>query len=170
VRADSGTSGPGGRGGGLGFGRGAILGGPWTLESVMVGGRDTLDFPLDIGPNEDVSNVVVTFTDRTQELSGTVQDASGRPASDFTIIVFPADTHYWQPQARRIASARPGTDGRFTFRGLPPGDYRMTAVSDVEPGEWYDPAFLSQLVQASIPISLGPGEKKVQDIRLAGGS
>jgi hypothetical protein len=45
----------------------------------------------------------------------------------------------------------------------------LTAVTDVEPGEWYDPAFLSQLLSASIPISLREGEKKVQDIKLAGG-
>ena len=45
----------------------------------------------------------------------------------------------------------------------------MTAVTDVEPGEWYDPAFLAQLQQVSIPISLTEGERKTQDIRLAGG-
>ena len=45
----------------------------------------------------------------------------------------------------------------------------LPAVTDVEPGEWYDPAFLSQIVGASVPISLAPGEKKTQDIKLAGG-
>jgi hypothetical protein len=53
------------------------------------------------------------------------------------------------------------------LRDLPAGDYRLTAVTDVEPGEWYDPNFLSQLVQVSIPISLREGEKKVQDIKVA---
>ena len=96
-------------------------------------------------PEPDVTNAVLTFTDKTQELSGTIQDASGRPTSDFTIILFPSDSRYWLPQSRRIASARPGTDGRFTIRGMPPGDYRLTAVTDVEPGEWYDPAFLGQM-------------------------
>jgi hypothetical protein len=60
----------------------------------------------------------------------------------------------------------PGTDGKFTFRNLPPGDYRITAVTDVEPGEWYNPDFLSQLVNASIQVQLGEGERKVQDIRV----
>jgi hypothetical protein len=82
--------------------------------------------------------------------------------------VFPADNRFWTPQARRIASTRPGTDGKFTLRGLPAGEYRMTAVTDVEPGEWYDPAFLNQLQGASIPIALKEGESKVQDVKLAG--
>lgn len=164
------TSG-GGRGG-RGFGGGvasATPAGQWTLQSAMVNGRDLLDFPIDIGPNQSLANVLLTYATRTQELSGTIQDTSGGPTSDFTIIVFPSDKQYWLPQARRIAATRPGTDGRFTFRGLPAGDYRLTAVTDVEPGEWYDPAFLSQIGAASIPITLSEGEQKVQDIRLAGG-
>jgi uncharacterized protein (DUF2141 family) len=167
------TMAAGGRGGRGGRGlpqlatSGAVTTSQLSLVSAVVNGRDLLDFPIEIGPNQNVSNVVVTFSDRTQELSGTIQDTSGRPTSDFTIIVFPSDSRYWMPQARRIGSTRPGTDGRFSFRGLPPGDYRLTAVTDVEPGEWYDPAFLSQMGSASIPIALSEGEKKVQDIRLA---
>ena len=112
---------------------------------------------------------MLTFTDRTQELSGTLQDSTGRPTSDYTIIIFPADKNYWMPQSRRIQSARPSTDGKYLFRGLPLGDYRLIAVTDVETGEWYDPAFLTQLAGAAMPISLTEGEKKVQDLRLAGG-
>lgn len=156
----------GGRGG---IAPGQGVGGQWTLKSAVVDGRDVLDFPIDIGPNENLSNAVLTFTDKTQELSGTLQDASGRPTSDFTIVLFPSDSRYWTPQSRRISSARPGTDGRFTIRGVPAGSYRLTAVTDAEPGEWYDPAFLGQVQQASIPITLDEGARKTQDIRLAGG-
>lgn len=165
-------SGNGGIGGGARGGNtvAQTSAGGWSLESAMANGRDVLDFPIDIGPNEELSNVVLTFTDRTQEISGTIQDVQGRPTADFTIIVFPTDSRYWLPQARRIVSARPATDGRFAFRNLPTGEYRLTAVTDVEPGEWYDPAFLAQLVPVSIPLSLAEGEKKVQDIKLAGGN
>ena len=82
--------------------------------------------------------------------------------------LFAADKSFWVPQARRIVTSRPGTDGKFTFRNLPAGEYRLTAVTDVEPGEWYDPSFLGQLVNASIPISVKDGEKKVQDIKVQG--
>jgi hypothetical protein len=157
-----------------GRGRGAAVAGPpaaggqWVLKSAIIDGRDVLDFPIDIRPNEGTSNAVLTFTDKTQELSGTIQDASGRPTSDFTIILFPSDNRYWMPQSRRIASARPATDGRFTIRGIPAGSYRLTAVTDAEPGEWYDPAFLGQIQQASLPITLPEGGRVTQDIRLSG--
>jgi protocatechuate 3,4-dioxygenase beta subunit len=144
-------------------------GGSWVLRSVMIAGRDALDFPIEIGPNQNITGASVLFTDQTQSLSGTIQDATGRPTADFTIILYPSNNQYWVPQSRRIASARPGTDGRFNFGSIPPGEYRITAVTDVEPGEWYDPAFLSQLLPVSIPVAVAEGEKKVQDIRLAGG-
>lgn len=159
--------------GGPGVGAGGALqaggSGNWVLASSMAGGLDSLDFPLVIAPNVNISDAMVTFADRTTELSGTLQDASGTATSDYSIIVFPSDKQYWQPQSRRIQSARPGTDGRFTMRNLPPGDYMIVAVTDVEPGEWFDPAFLAELARASMRVTLQDGEKKTQDLRLAGG-
>ena len=163
----------GGGGGGRGGAAGATTPGApsvqWVMKSVMVGGRDALDFGVTIEPNQNVAGATILFTDRTQELTGTIQDVAGNPTADYTIIVFSADKNFWTPQARRIAMARPDTAGKFTFRQLPAGDYRLTAVTDVEQGEWFDPAFLEQLLNASIPVSLRDGEKKTQDIKVAGG-
>ncbi len=33
--------------------------------------------------------------------------------------------------------------GQFQFRGLPPGEYRVLAWEDVDPGAWFNPAFLA---------------------------
>lgn len=141
----------------------------WTLKSAVVKGRDVLDFPLDIGPNEEIGDALLTFTDVTQTVSGTLQDASGRPAPDYTIVVFAAENHFWTAQSRRIRTARPGTDGKFTVMNLPAGEYRIAAVVDIAPNEASDPTFLEQLVGASYQFTLAEGEKKVQDLRITGG-
>ena len=65
---------------------------------------------------------------------------------------------------------RPDDEGRFRFRTLRPGDYYVAAVEHVQNGAWMDPAFLAQFVTASIKVSLGDGETKTQDIRIAGGA
>ncbi len=165
VSANVSAGGRGGRGGGQ---QPAATAASWTLKSALVNGVDALDFPMSVDPNQDVSGIILTFTDQTQELSGTIQDATGRPTSDFTIVVYPADQALWTPQSRRIAATRPDTDGRFQISSLPPGNYRLTAVTDAEPGEWFNPDFLAQLIGGSIPVSLAEGERKTQDIRLAG--
>lgn len=142
-------------------------GAPWRLGSAIVKGRDMLDFPLDVVPGDELTDAVVTFTDATQSVTGSLQDASGRPAPDYTIVVFAADKVYWTQGSRRVRNTRPGTDGKFTIPNLPPGEYRMAAVVDVSPTEITEPAFLEQIVGASFAIKLGVGENKVQDLRIA---
>jgi hypothetical protein len=137
----------------------------FLIESATFGGRDVLDFPLEVKPGEDVAGGVVTFATRQTELTGTMTDPAGKPAPGYTLILFAADGRFWTPMSRRIQSARPSTDGRYAFRSLPAGDYRLIAVEDVEPGQWYDPAFLKELLGASLAVSLAPGEKRTQDLR-----
>jgi len=142
--------------------------GTWSVKSAVAGGRDALDLPLDLAPGEAITNAVVTFTDATQEVSGHLQDASGRPAPDFTMVVFPADRRLWQAQSRRVKAIRPDTAGRFVVTGLPQGDYRIAAVLDIAPNDVNDVSLLEQLLGASIPFTLAPGEKHVQDFKIGG--
>lgn len=141
----------------------------WLAESANIGGQDALDFPFEIKGNQNVAGVTITLSDRRTELTGTVVDDKNQPAVDYTIIIFPADPRYWGAASRRVQTARPGTDGQFTFRGLPPGDYRIATPLDVEPGATSDPAVLQQLETASMRVTLQPGETTVQNIRLGGG-
>jgi len=142
----------------------------WSLKSVMVDGRDTLDFWVDVKPGENVSSVVATFGDKGTDLKGMLQSQTGQPTADFTVIIFPADNRYWVPLSRRVRSARPSTDGKFGFMGLPAGEYRLAAVTDVEPGAWYDPALLQQLQQASVSVRLIDGQPVIQNLRVSSGS
>lgn len=143
--------------------------GGWTLGSSVVEGQDSLDFPVDIKPNQTVNSAVLTFVDRQTELTGTIVDQRSQPVLDYNLVVYPADNRFWTAQSRRIQSTRPATDGRFTFRNLPPGEYRIAPVLDPEPGSWYDPAFLQQLDGNATRVTIGEGEKKEQTLRVAVG-
>ena len=137
----------------------------WQLKSSVINGRDTLDVPVDL--REGTDSAVITFTDQVTELNGMVQDAGGQPAPEYTLVVFARDKTYWTAQSRRIRTTRPAADGKYVMPGLPPGEYLMTAVTDLEPGEQFDPAFLELLSRSSIGLTIGEGEKKTQDLRLA---
>jgi Carboxypeptidase regulatory-like domain len=137
----------------------------FSLASAVFGGQDILDVPMEITGTPNVGDGVVTLTTKTTDVSGHIQDAAGVAVSGVTVIVYPADERLWVPESRRIQAARPATDGRYQFRNLPPGDYRLIAVSDIEPGRWYDPALLRQLAGFAT-FSLPAGGKHVQDFRL----
>ena len=95
--------------------------------------------------------------------------AQQTPAPDYFIIVFPADRTRWYSGSRHIQATRPGTDGRFSIANVGPGDYHLAAVTDVDQFEWFDPAFLDQLVPAAVKVTLVEGETRTQDLRVSGG-
>ena len=140
----------------------------WILKSAVIKGKDALDEPFDLAAGDVITDAVLTFTNRTQELSGTLQDASKRPAPDFTVVVFPADKSLWG-STRRVRTVRPDTNGKFTFNNLPSGAYRIAALIDIGPEDLRDQSLLEELAAASLALTIADGEKKVQDLRLASG-
>jgi hypothetical protein len=52
------------------------------------------------------------------------------------------------------------------FTDLPAGEYFIAALTDLDPAEWQDPAFLDQIAPAAIKVTLAEGEKKRTDIRI----
>ncbi len=145
--------------------------GTWRLRSAIVGGRDVLDYPLTFTEG-DLAGATLVFSERHASLSGTVQDAAGRPVLDLAVVVVPADSALWRPDSRRVRVTRPATDGTFTFADLVPGDYLLAALTDFDPTDLrsdagvVDPAFAQQFAAASIKVSVGDGEQKRQDVRV----
>lgn len=142
--------------------------GNWTLRSSFVNGQDSLDIPFVVAPGQHISDASITFADRLARLSGAIQSAAGAAVNSFTVILFPADQALWLPQSRRIHAVKPSADGAFTFRNLPPGDYLLAAIDDVETNEWFDPSFLQRLLPTAMKVAIAEGEQKVQDIKLGG--
>jgi len=142
----------------------------WTLQSASSNTQNVIDKPFEVRPNENVEGLVLTFTDRPTEVSGTLIDSANRPAAEYFVMMFSADRSLWTPRSRAVrAPVRADSTGKFTIAGLPAGDYYICALPDFEQSTLYDPSFLEQLVPGSIKISLGEGEKRKQDLRLAGG-
>jgi hypothetical protein len=142
---------------------------PWRLKSAMWQGRDLLDFLLEVRPNEDVSDVTLTFTDLTTELSGSLLGSAGEPASGYVVLVFPIDSSLWLPNSRRIRQIQPAADGTYKALNLPSGAYFLGAVTDVDSGDLSDPSFLEQVAAASLRITITDGGKMIQNLRLKGG-
>lgn len=145
------------------------LPGGWALTSAILDGRETLDDDVEIDGSRNRPGAVLAVSNRLTEVAGIVQDAGGQPTSRYTVVVFTADQRYWTGGTRRVQAVRTATDGRYAVRGLPPGRYRIAAVFDPEPGRWFDPDFLRQLMGASIPVEIGEGGQRIQDVRVAGG-
>ncbi len=138
----------------------------FDMKSAISRGVDVLDTMLDVRAGEDVTDLVVTLPARPTELTGLLETVGGVAAPDYYIVAFATDRQFWSAQSRRIQQTRPATDGRFNMTGLPAGEYHVAALTDVEPGEWFDPVFLAQLVPAAVRVTLSDGAVTTQNLRI----
>ena len=141
----------------------------WRRHASVGDGRRSGDARLLVwmSPADgDVSNLLLTMTDATTELSGTLTDTAGKPSPDFTIVAASADSRYWVPGSRRIAMTRPGPDGRYTFRSLPPGQYFIAAADRSGAGHSVRSRVPEGARGAAITLTINEGGKTTQDLRV----
>jgi hypothetical protein len=138
----------------------------FDMKSAVSRGVDVLDAWLDVRAGEDITDLVVTLPVRSTELTGRLETAAGAAAPDYYIVAFAADRRFWTSQSRRISQTRPANDGRFSVKGLPAGEYLVAALTDIEPGEWFEPAFLEQLIATAVRVTIRDGATTTQDLRI----
>jgi hypothetical protein len=136
--------------------------GAFAVKSITMAGEDYTNRPFDATHERDLTDVVVTFTDKTASLSGVVQDDQGL-APLAAVIVFPAERdqrsrYGFTPLRVRSVSAAGATG--YAFNNLPAGSYYLIAVEPSQIAAWQDPAFLEKAAALVSPIVLGWGEMK----------
>jgi hypothetical protein len=138
------------------------------VRSAMLRNRDLLDEPLVIDRTSSVvAGVEVHLSGRHSSISGTLDDLAATPAPSYVVVVLAADPQLRQ-SPRRVRSTRPDTQGRFLFQGLPPGSYLLAVLGDdVTPETLHASEVLNELAARGIPVTIGEGEQKTQNVRLA---
>ena len=142
--------------------------GGWYVQSITLDGKDITDRAFDL--QADVSSLVVTYTNRTSKLSGTVTDSQGTPARDAMVLAFSVDRQRWtgygtSPRHMKSVAAKP--TGVYTFEHLPAGDYYVVAVDESEADGWQEVARLEQLANAATRVSISASEPlKTVDLRV----
>ena len=141
----------------------------WAIESITLDGRDALDQPITLRDG-DVSGVVVTFTDKVSEVTGTVRGADGDVDLSAAVIIVPAEpalrANYGR-ESPRVRYVRVGHEGRFSVKGLPPGDYLAVAVNDAAAGHWQTSAVLDRVVRSAAKITVRIGSKQSIDLKVS---
>ena len=138
----------------------------WTMKSAYLDGREITDLPIEV-KSESVTGLNVIFTDKISTVKGTVRDARGNALGDVTVILFPSDDRSWLPQSRQIMTARSDAAGSYQLAAVPPGDYLIVAVDDVDQGEWFDPSYLDQIRNRSTKIKIEEGDQRMQDLKVS---
>ncbi len=148
----------------------------WALQSVMHGGIDVSQEPLDL--SSDVEDLVFSFTTTPADLSGVVRDAKGAVVSGALVMIFPADTPLTDTSIRnprRITRPIASTSGKYSAKNLSPGDYFVAAMAPDDPENVSAPAggqfsieSLSVLRARASRTTIGRGEHRTLDLTAKG--
>jgi hypothetical protein len=132
----------------------------WTLKSITIGGRNYVSRPFDLS-DADVTGVVVTYTDRVAEISGSV---TGVPVGeDAAVMLFSSDDLVALQSGLTPTTAKSGpvTNGTYRLTSVVAGDYYIFAVTRTTmQATALDPAKLAAIVRQGTRITLGDKEKR----------
>jgi protocatechuate 3,4-dioxygenase beta subunit len=143
-------------------------GGAWVLRSATSGGRDVLNDPLEIG-EADITDVVITYTDKIGQVNGTVRLDSNAPSMSVTVIMFPADYRSWIARGmnnRLLRNLPVPKGGAFTAANVQAGDYIIAALDDADIPDNQDTAFFEALARLGTRVSLKEGDRPSVDLSI----
>ena len=114
---------------------------------------------------EDLPGVIVTLTNTNTQLSGEVRDLAGKVDAHAAVLLFTTERDLWTVRmVRRIRTLRASETGGYLVRGVPPGEYFLVAIPDVEIGDFPDPAMLDILSKVATRISVAPAQQVTQNL------
>ena len=112
--------------------------GVW-LKSIRAGDQEVIESGTDASA-ETPGPVEITLGIGVGQISGVVQDAKQQPASGSMVTLLPDPMKDERNDLYRITST--DQNGQFTLSGIAPGEYKLFAWEDVDPGSYMDTAFL----------------------------
>jgi hypothetical protein len=138
---------------------------PWVVKRVTYRGQDITDAGLEADSGQRLADVRVTITDVASEVTGTVRDAEGQGVAAAMVLIIPAAPQFWTRVSRRFGRTSTDAEGRYRYRGLPPGEYRVVA-STLDERDVYRRDLLRQLSGAGVMLRLDALATRAIDLRI----
>ncbi len=127
------------------------------LKSIRYAGMEVSDDEFNVIRGTQAT-LEVTISTRGAQVQGTVKDGDGLPAPGVWVVLVPEEAH--RNQFHRFKQTVTDQYGRYSIRGIAPGDYKIFSWEQVEPDAWEDPDFLKPFESKGQSLSLQEGDGK----------
>jgi hypothetical protein len=131
----------------------------WRLKAVRYRGTDVTDRGFEAHLGNNIDDIELQLADHPSSVSGVVVDERGSPVNRAWALLLPRDGDK-SALVRDVRFLNTSENGRFTFGGLPDGDYLAMAAITIPQAPAIEPGFLSIVEVRAQRFSLGPGEAK----------
>jgi hypothetical protein len=140
----------------------------WRLASFRIGNVDGVGQAFTIG-ERDLTDVVLTFTDKVTTVSGEVRAPDSNASPEATVVLFPADVPGWIASGMsplRALSVPTSATGTYQLQVALPGEYLLVAIPpEVAPD--VDAEFVKRFGASAVRIFFAAGDTKTQALTLA---
>ncbi|HET9220525.1 MAG TPA: carboxypeptidase-like regulatory domain-containing protein, partial [Terriglobia bacterium] len=132
------------------------------LKEVLFDRQDVLNRPWEI-TNETSGALTVIFSNKGGQIEGNLVDTLSQPVRGTQVVLVP-DQGRDRPELYKTAST--DQNGRFIFRGLAPGGYRLYAWEVIEANSWYDRDVLAEHESRSTPVRVKESTTETVELKV----
>jgi hypothetical protein len=115
-----------------------------------------------IGNRVDGALEIVLSTNAGQ-FDGTIVDAAGKPVSGVQAVLIPDRL---RNRSDLFKTATSGANGRFTMRGITPGDYKLFAWEDIEPFSYFDSDVLRPFEALGKTVRIQENSRETAEVKI----
>jgi hypothetical protein len=127
----------------------------WFLKAVAAGGREVTESGFSVSGSTTTVDVLASANGATAE--GVATNQKDEPVADAVVVAVPEARFRSHPDRYRKAGTDQG--GRFTLRGLVPGDYTVFAWESVDGEAYYNPEFLKSCEGQGKALHVSEGDR-----------
>jgi hypothetical protein len=144
--------------------RAQVLGMPvaYYVKEARIEQTDVLNAPLVI-TEPPRGNLEIVVSSAAGQIDGTLTDKTFQPVSALQTVLIP-DEH--RDRSDLFKSAVTDQSGKFTFRGVTPGSYKIFAWESLEPNAFYDPQILRQYEDQGKQVRVLEGGKTTAEVKM----
>ncbi|HEX7778322.1 MAG TPA: hypothetical protein VF424_03730, partial [Vicinamibacterales bacterium] len=137
------------------------------IRSVTWNGQDYTNKPFDASAGIDFTDVAVTLTTMSNEVTGSVMARDPIRPGETIVVIFPVEREQWEryglSPARLKWTALTST-AEYRFRDLPAGDYYVAGIPAEWVETWKSPDALSRILAFAVRVSVGWSGKTTQHV------
>ena len=133
------------------------------VKAVRAGDKDVLETGLDL-LNGSAVNLEIVVSSAGGQILGVVADGKQQPAIGSHIALVPDERR--REQAHLFKTATADQHGKFTLRGIAPGEYKLFAFEELDSGALQNPQFLKEFEKLGEAVSIRESASESATLKL----